>query len=149
MACALGRSGLREHKWEGDGGTPVGTYPLRRLLYRPDRLGVPVTGLPVFPLDPADGWCDDPGDPNYNRPIRVPNPARHEVLWRSDHLYDLVVVIGHNDQPAVPNRGSAIFLHVAEPGLAPTEGCVAVALEDMLTLIADCGPDDRLTIRFA
>ena len=135
-ACALGRGGVIDEKREGDGATPVGRFRLRRLLYRPDRLGPPSSGLPVAALRPDDGWCDDAADPAYNRPVRLPYPASAESLWRADRLYDLVVALGFNDEPVRPGRGSAIFLHVAGPDLGPTEGCVAVALDDLLEVLA-------------
>src|ERR1700689_2079632 len=109
--CGLGPGGVAAvaDKHEGDGATPAGAWPLRRVLYRPDRRAAPATGLPVAPLDPADGWCDAPGDPAYNRPVVLPYPASAERLWRDDHVYDLIVVLGHNDDPVVPRAGSAIF----------------------------------------
>ena len=145
-ACALGRGGLRRDKREGDGATPVGRFALRRLFYRPDRLAAPVTRLPATPLTPAHGWCDDPAHPDYNREVRLPHPARCEALWRDESVYDLIVVLGHNDDPVVPGHGSAIFLHLARADYAPTEGCVALARDDLLALLAALGPDDRLTI---
>ncbi len=145
--CALGRGGVRADKREGDGATPAGVLPLRRVLYRPDRLAAPpATALPVAPIAPADGWCDDPAHADYNRPVRLPHPARCEHLWRDDGLYDLLAVLGHNDDPPRPHRGSAIFLHVAAPGYAATEGCVALALPDLHALLAACGPGSRLTV---
>ncbi len=144
--CALGRGGVRADKREGDGATPVGTFPLRRVLYRADRLSRPTTALPVDRIREDDGWCDDPGDPSYNRQVRLPFPARAERLWRSDGVYDVVVVLGHNDAPPVPGRGSAVFLHVARPGYAPTEGCVALARADLLALLTVCGADARLVV---
>ena len=139
FACAVGAGGVRSNKREGDGATPAGRFPLRRLLYRPDRLGPPRTALPVAPLDPRDGWCDDPAHPLYNRPLRLPHRARHEELWRADRVYDLIVVLGHDDAPAVPGAGSAVFLHVARPDYAPTAGCVALAVGDLLTILAGVG----------
>lgn len=145
--CALGKGGLIADKREGDGATPLGCFVLRRVLYRPDRLtAAPETGLPVVALDPADGWCDDPSHPDYNQPIRLPPPARHELLWREDGVYDVVVVLGHNDAPPRPGFGSAIFLHVARPEYQPTEGCVALALPDLLDVLKYCGPDTRLCV---
>ena len=94
VRCALGRSGVRQDKHEGDGATPAGTFPMRRVLYRGDRLGPPPTGLPVAALAPDDGWCDDPADRLYNRPVSLPYKGRCERLWRRDRLYDVVVVIG-------------------------------------------------------
>lgn len=134
--CALGRGGIRADKREGDGATPVGLLPLRRLLYRADRVAAPTCRVPVEPLSPEDGWCDDPGDAAYNRRIRLPHPARHEVLWREDHLYDLIGVLGWNDAPVERGRGSAIFLHLARPDLAPTEGCIALPESELRAVLA-------------
>jgi L,D-peptidoglycan transpeptidase YkuD (ErfK/YbiS/YcfS/YnhG family) len=134
--AALGRGGIRRDKQEGDGATPSGTLPLRRVLYRADRVARPNCAVPVEPLAPNDGWCDDPTHPDYNRMIRLPHPARHEALWRDDAVYDLIGVLGWNDRPVVRERGSAIFLHVARPDFAPTEGCVALGLPDLRDLLA-------------
>ena len=144
--CALGRAGIAEMKREGDGHTPAGRFPLRRVLYRPDRSAAPVTALPVEPLRPDMGWCDDPDSRYYNRPVVLPCRARHEVLWRGDGLYDVVVVVGHNDRPPVAHMGSAIFLHVARPDWGFTEGCVALALPDLLAVLAGCGPETLIEI---
>ena len=144
--CALGHGGVRVNKREGDGATPAGRYPLRRILYRPDRLSAPATPLPVTALKPDDGWCDDPADPQYNRPVRLPYGARHEELWRADALYDVVVVIGHNDAPVVAGMGSAIFMHLASADYQPTAGCVALARRDLLEVLAGVGPDTFLEI---
>ena len=83
-----------------------------------------------------DGWCDDPANRNYNRRVRLPYPASAERLWRDDELYDFVVVLGQNDVPRVRYRGSAIFMHMARPGFAPTEGCVALKPRDLRRLVA-------------
>lgn len=148
VPCAIGRGGIHQTKTEGDGVTPVGDWPLRHVYYRADRLErLPKTMLPLTAIAPDDGWCDAPDDPNYNRPVKKPYAASHEDMWREDHLYDLVVVLGHNDDPPVPGAGSAIFLHVARPDYSPTEGCVALPRDILLTLLKDCGPQDRLVIR--
>lgn len=147
LRCALGRGGVRADKREGDGATPVGCFPLREALYRADRIAAPATALPLRSIAATDGWCDDPADPAYNRPVTLPHPARHERLWREDGLYDLVVVLGYNDDPPRPGAGSAIFLHAARPGLLPTEGCVALPLSDLVALVARCAPGDRLCVR--
>ncbi|MDE1148959.1 MAG: L,D-transpeptidase family protein [Azospirillaceae bacterium] len=144
--CVIGRGGVIADKREGDGGTPVGCFPLRRVLYRPDRGGAPVTGLPVAALSPDDGWCDDPDDPDYNRPVTLPFPASHEVMWRQDHVYDLMVVLGHNDDPPVPGLGSAIFMHLTRPDRAATAGCTALDRPDLLWLLSHCRPGDRLCV---
>lgn len=144
--CALGRSGIVRRKVEGDGGTPAGTFALRRVLYRPDRLAPPATGLPAEALAPSQGWCDDSACPEYNRPVALPFAGSHERLWREDGLYDVIVVLGHNDDPPVPGLGSAIFMHVAKPDYDPTEGCVALALPNLLEVLAACRPGDVIRI---
>ncbi len=137
--CALGTGGVTQAKREGDRATPAGRFALRRLYYRADRIPRPITGLSeVSPLDPADGWCDDPSDGRYNCLVRHPYTASAERLWRDDGLYDVIAVLGYNDDPVVAGAGSAIFLHVARPEYEPTEGCVALALDDLLTVLRDC-----------
>jgi L,D-peptidoglycan transpeptidase YkuD (ErfK/YbiS/YcfS/YnhG family) len=144
--AALGRAGRAPKRGEGDGVTPKGRWRVRQVFYRPDREARPQTALPVFPLAPDFGWCDTPSDPNYNRLVRLPYAASHEWLWRHDHLYDLVAVLGFNDTPRARGRGSAIFLHLAHPGYRPTEGCVALERAHMLRLLALLRPGDAILI---
>jgi len=146
LRCALGRSGIRLAKREGDGATPAGAWPMRRALYRPDREKPPRTRLPLRPLSAGDGWCDAPEDPAYNWPIGLPYPAHAESLWREDGIYDLLVVLGYNDDPVLPGLGSAIFLHLARPDFAPTEGCVALARADLLLVLAQADTTSRVIL---
>nr|WP_255575222.1 L,D-transpeptidase family protein [Caldovatus aquaticus] len=136
--CALGRGGVRDPraKREGDGATPAALLPLRRVLWRADRVAKPRCAVPAEPIAPEDGWCDAPRHPDYNRPVRLPHPARCERLWRADAVYDILGVLGWNDAPVEPGRGSAIFLHLARPDYAPTEGCVALAERDLRAVLA-------------
>jgi L,D-peptidoglycan transpeptidase YkuD (ErfK/YbiS/YcfS/YnhG family) len=136
MRAAIGRAGISARKQEGDGATPAGVLPLRRVLYRADRLSPPRCAVPLEPIAPNDGWCDDPASPRYNRAVTLPFDAGHEELWRADGLYDVIGVLGWNDDPPARGRGSAIFLHVATPDFAPTAGCVALTLQDLLALLA-------------
>jgi L,D-peptidoglycan transpeptidase YkuD (ErfK/YbiS/YcfS/YnhG family) len=145
--CALGRAGIGGRKREGDGKTPEGQYRLVAVLYRPDRLRRPATGLPVAPIRPDMGWCDDPADPRYNREVRLPFAASHEEMWRQDHVYDLLVILDYNLERPVRGAGSAIFLHLARPDFTPTEGCVAVTLPTMRRLLATAGPETFIDIR--
>lgn len=147
VPCRLGRSGPAMDKREGDGATPIGSFPLRRVYYRPDRLPRPVSGLPVDPVGRRMGWSENPADPSYNRPVALPHRFSHEFMWRDDHLYDVVIVVGHNDDPPVKGRGSAIFVHLMRPERTPTEGCVALRLEDLRRLLPRLGPDTRLVVR--
>lgn len=148
--CALGRSGIVTDKREGDGATPTGVYPLRELHFRADRISPPASLLTTHELRPDEGWCDAPDDPAYNRPVAHPYPASHETLWREDHLYDIVIILGYNDDPVVPGKGSAIFFHLAKEidgVLQPTEGCVALLFSDMLEVLKNVTPQTRMTIR--
>ncbi len=150
FACAVGRAGVVVEKREGDGGTPSGRFPLRELRYRPDRMTAPATRLPRFAARANDGWCDDPADPAYNRLVSMPHQTDAETMWREDGLYDLVTVIGYNDDPVRPGAGSAIFMHVAENiagGLGPTSGCVSLRAADLLAVLAACGPATEIDIR--
>jgi L,D-peptidoglycan transpeptidase YkuD (ErfK/YbiS/YcfS/YnhG family) len=135
LHAALGHGGVRVGKEEGDGATPAGLLPLRRVLYRAGRVPIPRAGVPREPIAPNDGWCDDPAHSDYNRQVRLPHTAHCEELWRSDGLYDIVGVLGWNDAPVERGRGSAIFLHVSRPGLSPTEGCVALPLDELQSLL--------------
>jgi L,D-peptidoglycan transpeptidase YkuD (ErfK/YbiS/YcfS/YnhG family) len=151
FSCMVGRAGIVRAKREGDGGTPAGIFRLRTARYRPDRLS-PATGLPLLPIAPQDGWCDDPQDSAYNTLVRLPHPGA-ETLWRDDHAYDALVVIGWNDAPVVPGAGSAIFLHVMRTDDAgqprPTSGCVSLKIEHLLAVLAACTPATRIRIRTA
>ncbi len=140
VPCAIGKGGaiIATAKREGDGATPLGTWPIRAALLRPDRVAVPVTALPWRWLRPTDGWSDGVADPQYNRPVSHPHTFSAERLWRDDGLYDIIIVLGHNDSPALAGLGSAIFLHCATHDFAPTEGCIAVdrgVLERWLRLL--------------
>jgi L,D-peptidoglycan transpeptidase YkuD (ErfK/YbiS/YcfS/YnhG family) len=144
--CAVGRGGVRTDKTEGDGATPVGCFALPLLLYRPDRVAPIPTALPVRPLRPQDGWCDDPAHAQYNQLIEQPFAASHESLWREDALYDVIIVIAYNMSPVVPGKGSAIFLHSARPDFTPTDGCIALTRTDLLAVAAACTLNCKIEI---
>lgn len=150
ISVSLGRAGIVANKREGDGGTPAGRFAFRHIRYRKDRLAEPQTALTCYPIEPLDGWSDDIRDPDYNRLVHHPAEGKRtfsaEHLWREDHLYDIVIVIGHNDSPPVPGKGSAVFCHLMRGDFEPTEGCVAMALEDMLTFCAMIDEDAELVI---
>jgi L,D-peptidoglycan transpeptidase YkuD (ErfK/YbiS/YcfS/YnhG family) len=144
--CAIGKNGIRKDKCEGDNATPVGRFPIRHVFYRADKISVPETTLKKYGISPDDGWCDDPTHPDYNRPVKLPFDASHEKLWRDDAIYDIIVILGHNDDPPVPGNGSAIFFHIARPNYEGTEGCIAVTLEDMREILKSVEPGEIMEI---
>lgn len=135
VRCALGRSGIKAFKREGDGATPRARLRILGGYFRPGT-GRRPTRLPLSPIRTDFGWCDAPDDRNYNRPVRLPYRASHECMWRTDGLYDVCLILDWNIRPRRRNAGSAIFLHLARPGYAPTEGCLAVSPADMRRLLA-------------
>jgi L,D-peptidoglycan transpeptidase YkuD (ErfK/YbiS/YcfS/YnhG family) len=146
IPVALGRGGILANKREGDGGTPRGTFHPRRLWWRSDRHPRPQTFLPVRNIGLADGWCEDPADRHYNRPIRLSDGAAGDRLRRDDHLYDFIIEIDHNTRPRISGRGSAVFLHLARPQFAPTAGCVAMTRPAMLRLLQRIGRRTKIVI---
>ena len=145
----VGRGGVADKGKEGDGITPIGTFRLGHVRYRADRGDPPATlGMAVIPIQPTDGWCDDPADAeHYNRPVNLPHPTSTESLHLDSPVYDILVEIEYNTTPVVPGRGSAIFLHVASDDFGPTAGCVGLRREHLLAVLAGCDKETLITIR--
>ncbi len=144
--CSLGKNGVTGDKREGDLKTPLGSFPLKECWYRADRVAPPKTGLPLRIIAPDDGWCDDVHSEFYNQPVKLPFAASHEELWRDDCKYNIIVTLGYNDKPLIPGKGSAIFLHVAPSGYPPTQGCIGLALPDLLEVLERSSPKTLLCI---
>ena len=146
LPVALGRGGIKANKREGDGSTPRGTFRLRRLWWRADRHPRPATRLPARRIHADDGWCEDPRDRRYNRPVKIPPRSNADRLKREDELYDFIIEIDHNTRPRVAGRGSAVFIHVARPGFAPTAGCIALTLGSLRQLLARVGTRTKIMV---
>jgi L,D-peptidoglycan transpeptidase YkuD (ErfK/YbiS/YcfS/YnhG family) len=146
LPVALGRAGIKANKREGDGSTPRGRFQLKRLWWRADRHPRPRTLLPVRAIGPGDAWCEGAADRRYNRPITLAPQSRGDRLMRADHLYDFIVELDHNTRPRIQGRGSAIFIHAARPGFAPTAGCIALCLPALRRLLARLGPRTRIVV---
>jgi len=152
MPCSLGTNGVisPDMKEEGDGKTPSGSYLLRQVYYRADHISKPNTGglsNVTNILHPNDGWCDDSQSLEYNMHINLPYVYHHENLWEIGdvHFYDLFAVIGYNDSPPIPGKGSAIFFHTTiEYG--GTAGCVALSLIDLEWVLARVEYDTYIEI---
>jgi len=146
VPVAIGRGGIKANKREGDGATPRGVFRLKRLWWRADRYPRPRTRLPLRPIRPDDGWCEDPYDRHYNQPVRVPKDSKADRLTRDDRLYDFIIELDHNTRPRIAGRGSAVFVHIARPGFGPTAGCVALTLPALRRLLTQVGPRTRIAI---
>jgi L,D-peptidoglycan transpeptidase YkuD (ErfK/YbiS/YcfS/YnhG family) len=144
---ALGRTGIKADKREGDGGTPRGRFRPVRLWWRADRLPRPRTLLPVRRIGWDDAWCEDPQDRRYNQAFRRSANEPGDRLRRHDGLYDMVIEIDHNTRPRVAGRGSAVFIHVARPNFAPTAGCVALRQRDLKMLLGRINSKTRILIQ--
>lgn len=145
--AALGRSGVRALKREGDGATPLGRFAIRQVLYRADRVKRPRSLLPVRAIRDGDAWCEEPADRNYNRLVKLAPGSTADRLARADHLYDLILVLGHNDHPRVRGRGSAIFMHLPREGYTPTAGCIALSMRDLEALLRQVRHRTRIVVR--
>jgi L,D-peptidoglycan transpeptidase YkuD (ErfK/YbiS/YcfS/YnhG family) len=145
--CAIGRSGFETgDRREGSGTTPRGRFALRECWYRADRITPPKTNLPLRVIRQDDGWCDDPSHPSYNRTVKLPFAASHEKLWREDNVYDVIVPLGYNDNPVIAGKGSAIFMHLAKPDFSPTEGCVAIPLDDLNFILSIVSTETHIVV---
>jgi L,D-peptidoglycan transpeptidase YkuD (ErfK/YbiS/YcfS/YnhG family) len=146
LPVAIGRGGIKANKREGDGATPRGVFRLKQLWWRAQRHPRPATLLPARRILPDDGWCEDPSDRRYNRRIKVAPRSKADRLARADNLYDYIVELDHNTRPRIAGRGSAVFIHVARPGFAPTAGCVALDIKSLRRLLARLGPKTRIVV---
>ncbi|WP_306251952.1 L,D-transpeptidase [Parvularcula sp. IMCC14364] len=142
--CALGPAGLVSDKAEGDGGTPIARMALKSVFFRADRISAPDTKLPIKAITPHDAWCDDPGSSFYNSPVQLPFSHGHEKMWLEENVYDICVILDWNLSPALADKGSAIFFHLARQAYTPTEGCIAVSESDMRSILAVC--DEQSTL---
>jgi L,D-peptidoglycan transpeptidase YkuD (ErfK/YbiS/YcfS/YnhG family) len=133
-------------KREGDGATPRGRFSLRGVFYKPNGGMLPGTALHRRALRKSDGWCDSSSDRNYNRPVSLPYPKSAERLWRDDGIYDVIVVLDYNHVPRIRNRGSAIFMHIARPDFAATDGCIALRRADLQRVLRAVSREARIII---
>jgi len=147
LPVAIGRNGVKADKREGDGATPRGVFHLRRLWWRAERHPRPTTLLPTRQIAPDDGWCEEPSDRRYNRPIKLAPGRAGDRLARADALYDFIIELDHNTRPRIAGRGSAVFVHAARPGFAPTAGCVALELRTLRRLLARLSPRTKIVVR--
>jgi len=144
--CALGKSGIGNKKMEGDNITPRGIFKIIKIYYRKDRLKKLSSKYTLIEIKKNIGWCDDPKSRKYNQPITLPNKYSHEVLYRKDNIYDLILVLNYNIRPTIKNRGSAIFIHVAKKNYKKTAGCIAIKKNDLISLVKEINKNTKVII---
>ena len=132
--CSIGKNGIRIKKKEGDYCTPKGTFSLKTLYYRPDRVQKPKTEIITKKISKNMGWCNDPKNKKYNSLINIKEKMRYEKIYRQDHTYNLLIVIDYNLKKPIPHKGSAIFIHLTD-NYKPTAGCIALKEKDLLILL--------------
>ncbi|CAO6132531.1 L,D-transpeptidase catalytic domain containing protein [Candidatus Pelagibacterales bacterium] len=133
--CTLGKAGINVKKKEGDNITPLGTYKISKVYYRKDRIKKLFSKLKLIEIKKSMAWCDDSKSKNYNKLIKLPSKFSHEKLFRKDKIYDLIIPLNYNTKNIKKNKGSAIFIHVANKKFTPTKGCIALKKEDLICLI--------------
>ena len=135
--CTLGKAGIGKKKKEGDFITPKGKYKIIKVYYRADRIKKIKTNFRLYQIKKNMGWCDDPLSKNYNKLIKLPSKFGHEKLYRKDKLYDLILVLNYNLEPVIKNKGSAIFIHIANKNYKKTEGCIGLKKKDLIFILKD------------
>jgi L,D-peptidoglycan transpeptidase YkuD (ErfK/YbiS/YcfS/YnhG family) len=144
--CALGKNGIKKKIKEGDNITPKGTFKIKTIYYRKDKVKKILTSIKIEKIKKNMGWCDDPRSAAYNKLINLPNKYSYERLYRKDNIYDLIIVLNYNMRPVIKNKGSAIFIHVANNNYNPTRGCVALSKVDLLKILNNINKRTKVKI---
>ena len=144
--CAIGKNGITNNKIEGDKCTPSGIYSIDQIYYRKDKLSLPKIDFQTTPINKNFGWCDDTTSSHYNKFIEFPFSHRAEILFREDEIYNIICVISYNTNPIIKNKGSAIFLHIANTNYSGTAGCLALKQSDLIELLQNINIDTKIHI---
>jgi len=145
--CALGKAGIGNKKIEGDNITPKGTFKIVKIYYRKDRIRKIYSKFKLIKITKKMGWCDDPKSKNYNQLINLPFQYRCEKLYRTDNIYDLILVLNYNLKPIIKNKGSAIFIHISRKNYQPTRGCVGLTKKNLLELVQSIKKEEKIKIQ--
>lgn len=146
VKCAVGKRGIDLKKKEGDLITPKGTYKIKKILYRKDKLKNLKSKLKKIIINKKMGWCDDAKSEQYNKLIKLPFGYSHEKIWRNDSMYDIIIIIDFNMSPVRANKGSAIFIHVAKRGFTPTKGCIAIKKKVLMQIVSEINKKTKVLI---
>ena len=131
--CGYGANGLvmAEERVMGSKTTPVGAFPLTLAFGTGEDPG---TGMVYRQITPNSYWSEVE-DESFNTWVEseTPVPGEHLIDY---YQYKYAVNIGFNLEDIVYSRGCAIFLHCKSTNSWNTAGCVSLAEEDMLALLA-------------
>ncbi len=144
--CAIGKNGIKKKIKEGDFVTPKGTFTLKKVYYRGDRIKNLRTKLKKITIKKNMAWCDDPKSKFYNMQIKLPSRYNYEKLYRKDRIYDIIITLDYNTNPIIKNKGSAIFIHIAKKNYSPTNGCIALSKIDLLEILNKINSNTKIKI---
>ena len=144
--CALGKRGIGYKRKEGDLITPKGTYKVKYILYRKDRVKKIQTKIKKIAIRKDMGWCDDPKSRDYNKLIKLPYAYSYEKIFRKENNYDIILILNYNMKPVIKNKGSAIFIHIAKKNYKKTEGCIALKKAHLLKIIKRINKNTKIKI---
>ena len=144
--CSIGINGIKNKRKEGDGITPKGIFLLKKIFYRSDRIKNFKSRVKRIKITKNMGWCDDPKSYYYNRLVKIPNKFSYEKLYRKDNIYNIIIVLDYNLNPIIKNKGSAIFIHVANKNYKSTQGCIGLNQNDLLRLIELIKNNEKIII---
>ena len=146
VKCAVGKRGIKRKKKEGDLSTPKGTFQVKKVYYRHDKVKNLKTIFKKIVITKNMGWCDDPRSNRYNKLIKYPFKYKSEKLFRADNIYDIILVLNFNMNPVKKDKGSAIFIHVAKRKFNPTKGCVALEKKELRKLLKTLKKNSKIKI---
>ncbi len=127
----LGMNGLNSHRTVGDKTTPIGVFQLNT----PFGQAAPKKGFPkeYIQVNSSYVWSDA-----SNRLVQDDREVQEagEKVGTLPYIdyYDYVLDMGFNPQ-AIPNQGSALFLHCEGDYWLSTSGCVAIPRDAMETIM--------------
>ena len=146
ISCFIGSSGIGFKSKEGDCITPIGSFDLNSVYYRKDRVQNIKTKFPLKIINKDMGWCTDSNSLSYNKEIKLPFNGDHELLYRVDECYDILITTSYNTSPTKPNAGSAIFIHCIGTNKY-TEGCIALRKENLISLLENIDKSTKIIIK--
>ena len=139
----FGKNGfaLYDKKIEGDGKSPTGVFSIWEAFGYADNIP---HKMDFITLNENHYWDSDSKSNTYNQLLnKKPTTSLMEVMRRKDHLYKYGIIIAYNTLQPIPEKGSAIFLHVQRRTGAHTAGCISMKEKDMIRLIEWIKPDQE------